>query len=601
MLSVSIVTVSQFSRVNFLKILAKCIKRQDYTNIIEWVIVDTSHNGYQSSVQDLSETIESFQTDSKLPKIVYFKSAKENIGGWRNESSMLVSGDIVVCMDDDDYYPPQRVSHAVEKLQGKSALIAGCDKMLFYDIHFGKLYLFKGFGNNHSTNNCMAYWREFLDNHSYDETVTHAEETQFTKNFTEKMIQLDADKTVLQFSHSVNTYNKKRIILNNHFLPPQDQYILEIEKNIQEIINNDEIFNDYQTIFAELKRPQKSVYDIVYYTGFSMMQWSPKQKDLGGSEQAVFHLATEWAKMGKRVAVYGHLSWEGTHLGVEYFDYPKFRFWDKYQTLIFWRFAGVVPYLSFDIIADKIFVDIHDNIPDLYKYIYKFKNKVTYWMVKSEFHRDQINAALGDTLYNIIVVPNGVRVDDFQIKISEPRNKFRMCYCSCYTRGLYRILNNIWPFIYRLEPRAELHVYYGMDLVSDPTFKNDMRLLLSQPGVMDHGRQPVEIINREKHMSNFHFYYTDSLGEIDCISIRESLVAGCIPILSDINLFKYRDGIHVTWLPNIEDYNRQIATGLVEVMHNDKLQAELRTALSKSATIINWRECALQWIELIIK
>ncbi|AGC01762.1 Glycosyltransferase_GTB_type super family protein [Acanthamoeba polyphaga moumouvirus] len=222
----------------------------------------------------------------------------------------------------------------------------------------------------------------------------------------------------------------------------------------------------------------------------------------------------------------------------------------------------------------------------------KPKNKISFSMLKSDFHNEFIESLTGQKLPNPILIPNGIKINEFSQPIIESRNQFRICYCSCYTRGLKRILENIWPIIHKLEPRSEFHVYYGMDLIEDPEFKKEMTLLLSQPGVMDHGKQPIDIINREKHMSTFHLYYTDNLGEIDCISIRESLVAGCIPIISDVNIFKYRDGIHLKWLPNVPDFNKQIAYTIIEIMHNTNLQNELRNNLIKSPSIISWSDCA---------
>ncbi|XWV26647.1 hypothetical protein QJ857_gp0413 [Tupanvirus soda lake] len=597
MLSVSIVTISQYSRIEFLKILSKCIKNQDYQNIIEWIIVDTSHVGYNKTDEDLSLFVEEINNE-KFIKIVYFKSIKETIGGWRNESSLLVSGDIVVCMDDDDYYPPQRVSHAVESLKDKNVLLAGCDKMYFYDIHYKKFYQFNGFGKTHSTNNCFAYWKEYLAKHKYDENTHNAEENSFTNNFTEPMIQLEPDKTILHFSHDTNTYNKKKIIHMNFVLTPDQKYITEKNITIEKFITDNLILNDYQKLFETLSQPHESNYDIVYYLGLSPI-WSPLQQDLGGSEQAVKHLTQEWAKKGKKVAVYGNFSWMGNFEGVDYINYEKFKFWDKFKTLILWRYHACFPFLSFDLRADKILLDLHDNIPEHYPFILKNKDKITSWMLKSVFHKEVIEAITGEIIPNTVVIENGIRIEDFSKQTKDSRNPFRMCYCSCYTRGLYRILKNIWPLVYKLEPRAELHIYYGMDLVLNQKFKDEMRILLSQPGVMDHGRQPIEVINREKHMSTFHFYYTDCLAEIDCISIRESLVAGCIPIISNINLFKYRDGIHVKWLPNLSDFNQQIACGIVELLHNIVLQTRLRNEYYKSPTIISWEQCADQWLKYI--
>jgi glycosyltransferase involved in cell wall biosynthesis len=49
------------------------------------------------------------------------------LGDNRNRGNQVVTGDIIVCMDDDDYYPPTRISHAVEELNKSNFL---------YDIYF---------------------------------------------------------------------------------------------------------------------------------------------------------------------------------------------------------------------------------------------------------------------------------------------------------------------------------------------------------------------------------------------------------------------------------------------------------------------------------
>lgn len=63
----------------------------------------------------------------------------------------------------------------------------------------------------------------------------------------------------------------------------------------------------------------------------------------------------------------------------------------------------------------------------------------------------------------------------------------------------------MWPVIYQLEPRAELHVYYGMTNIKDEQSINILKEVLSQPGVMDHGRQPLEIITRENIVQVFNY------------------------------------------------------------------------------------------------
>ena len=623
--NISIITITQIARRDFLKVLAKCIQEQiipSDTVISEWIILDTSliinNDPEPIFVQSLSDLVIELKSQPNLPKINYRQATKATISGWRNEANKFVTGDLIVCFDDDDYYYPTAISHAYELLKDRSYLIAGCDRIMMYDIYFNEVYQFDGYKKqfpHHSTNNCMVYWREYLHNHHYDENIQHAEEASFTNNYQEPMAQMDTRKYIINFSHNDNTFDKRCIIFQNRFMLEEARYIHVVNEILDTLIKNSEILTMYREIFDVKRQPiTHTEYDIVYLCGLSI-PWKPQQTDLGGSEQAVLHLSQEWAAKGKRVIVFANTE-PMVHEGVTYEPFYKFRFWDKYQTLIIWRIIGIATYMPFDLRADKIIVDLHDMIYTPDPFILSKMSKIDMWMFKSEFHKYGIESAFKTQFKNAQIVPNGLRTEMFSSipmitqsvsgtknsnleQVAEQRNPFRFCYCSCYTRGLIRILEKIWPIIWKFEPRAELHVYYGMHLVTDQELIKRIRTLLSQPGVMDHDRQPVEAISREKHLSTYQLYYTDSMAEIDCISIRESLVAGCIPLLADINLFHYRDGILLKWFPDFQDYNTTIAYTILEIMNNSAGTAQLREQLAKSKTIISWTDCADIWLKLI--
>ena len=50
-------------------------------------------------------------------KIIYIEYSGKALSDLRNIGNNKCSGDIIVCMDDDDYYPVERVSHAVDALK----------------------------------------------------------------------------------------------------------------------------------------------------------------------------------------------------------------------------------------------------------------------------------------------------------------------------------------------------------------------------------------------------------------------------------------------------------------------------------------------------
>ena len=62
--------------------------------------------------------------------------------------------------------------------------------------------------NTHCTNGTMAYRREYMLTHRYNETQTHAEEKSFLDDYRNPMIQLDPLKTILVMCHADNTFDK---------------------------------------------------------------------------------------------------------------------------------------------------------------------------------------------------------------------------------------------------------------------------------------------------------------------------------------------------------------------------------------------------------
>jgi hypothetical protein len=144
-------------------------------------------------------------------------------------------GDILVYMDDDDYYPPERVSHAVETLlKNPHALCAGSSEMYIFFKHIQKMYQFGPYGPNHATAATFAFHRKLLTMSKYDEHASLAEEKSFLKDYTIPFVQLDPMKSILVFSHVHNSFDKK-ILLNQ--LP--NPYVKESGKLVDDFVKED--------------------------------------------------------------------------------------------------------------------------------------------------------------------------------------------------------------------------------------------------------------------------------------------------------------------------------------------------------------------------
>ena len=197
-----------FNRRPFIPIMFECFRNQTYPkNKIEWIIVDDGTD----KIRDLVET-------SKIPQIRYFEVDKKmTLGAKRNYMHSFAKGAIIVYMDDDDYYPPERISHAVDKLQeNKNALCAGSSEIYIYFKHIQKMIQCGPYGPNHATAGTFAFRKELLNITKYEEHAAVAEERAFLKDYTIPFVQLDPLKSILVFSHEHNTFDKRKMLENPH-------------------------------------------------------------------------------------------------------------------------------------------------------------------------------------------------------------------------------------------------------------------------------------------------------------------------------------------------------------------------------------------------
>lgn len=197
-----------FNRRPFIPIMFDCFRNQTYPkDRIEWIIVD-----------DGTDKIRDLVDKSGIPNIKYFAlDQKMPLGQKRNYMHKQAKGSIIVYMDDDDYYPPERVEHAVEKLMSnKEALCAGSSEMYIYFKHIHQMVQCGPYGPNHATAGTFAFKSRLLDDTQYEDHAALAEEKAFLKNYTVPFVQLDPLKTILVFSHIHNTFDKKKLLENPH-------------------------------------------------------------------------------------------------------------------------------------------------------------------------------------------------------------------------------------------------------------------------------------------------------------------------------------------------------------------------------------------------
>ena len=212
-----------FNRRPFIASMLECFRNQTYPkHRIEWIIVD-----------DGTDKIKDLLDAANIPQIKYFPIDKKMaLGAKRNFMHEKATGSILVYMDDDDYYPPERISHAVEKLQEKpEALCAGASEIYIYFKHIHKMVQFGPYGPNHATAGTFAFRRELLNQSRYEDHAALAEEKVFLKNYTIPFVQLDPLKTILVFSHEQNTFDKRKLLDE-----PHPEFVRESPKTVPDFI-----------------------------------------------------------------------------------------------------------------------------------------------------------------------------------------------------------------------------------------------------------------------------------------------------------------------------------------------------------------------------
>ena len=217
-----------FNRRPFFTYIIKCFENQTYPkDRMEWIIIDDGTDKIRDIV-------------SHIPQVKYFQfNEKMTLGKKRNLSHDKSKGDIIIYMDDDDYYPPERVSHAVEMLtKNPDVLCAGSSEMYIYFKHIHKMYQFGPYGPNHSTAATFAFRKELLKQTRYEENASLAEEKHFLKGYTIPFVQLDPMKSILVFSHTQNSFDKKEL-LNG----PPNPTIKESTKKPNDFVKETDILN----------------------------------------------------------------------------------------------------------------------------------------------------------------------------------------------------------------------------------------------------------------------------------------------------------------------------------------------------------------------
>jgi len=294
-----------------------------------------------------------------------------------------------------------------------------------------------------------------------------------------------------------------------------------------EMQSHPSICNLRNTMFIKKESSGK---DLVFYCGYTDRVWTPEsvKEGIGGSEEAIIHLAQGLKEKGWNVTVYNNCGYKELDFdGVTYKPYWSWNYRDKQDVVVLWRSAKA---LDWEINSDKVFIDLHDVIQpgELNE---KRMERCTGIFVKSQVHKDLFPNVADD---KFIVVPNGIISDTFKGK--HKKDDKLMINTSSPDRSL-RALVDCFKEVKKQVPEAKCKWCYGWG-VWDVVHADNEQKMEWKKGIQDEMKEcGIEEMGMISHEEVAKLYkkakilaYPSEFLEIDCISLTKALASDCIPV-----------------------------------------------------------------------
>lgn len=265
--------------------------------------------------------------------------------------------------------------------------------------------------------------------------------------------------------------------------------------------------------------------DVAIWCPFSYEEWGPHtlETGIGGSEEAVIHMAAALTARGDRVTVYG--GWEGAHEGVLYHNHQTFDPYALHDIVVVWRTPTPV---DMRIHATAVYIWMHD-VPNPSEFTPERMERVNRVWVLSDWHRQCLPNVPDD---KIEVIRNGVQAQEFP---REPRDKHKVVWGSSPDRGLDKLLA-VWGDVVEAVPDATLHCYYGFDMYDKmnrpPAFKQHVMGLVEKykDSITWHGRVGKDEL-WEAFCTAGVWAYPTYFDEISCITAMRAQITGAWPVV----------------------------------------------------------------------
>jgi GR25 family glycosyltransferase involved in LPS biosynthesis len=208
---VSIVTPT-YNRKNMFYMALRNFENFNYpSNKLEWIIVDDTPD-------DMEQLDEILPVDDRIKYLKLQGSEyKLTVSYKRNIGVEKASNDIIIHMDDDDYYPPESILARVKSLvkyKEKGIKCVGCSLIGTYDLVSGKSSMSSD-GPISLSEASMAYYKSFWEEKHFDNTADKGEHKHFIAERLSQVLDLPYSFVLIGINHLDNYTGRLRKIDKN--------------------------------------------------------------------------------------------------------------------------------------------------------------------------------------------------------------------------------------------------------------------------------------------------------------------------------------------------------------------------------------------------
>lgn len=264
MTTVSVLCVT-FNRQHLIPFIIYQFKKQSYPNhLMELIIYDDSEERIFPNIRD--DNIKYIYSNEKKP-----------LGAKRNKLNSIAKGEIIVWFDDDDYYFPDRIKDTVSLLNNSEQLLVGCKYTLLYDSFKSKRIFKINHKNNYTQNNILAYKKDYLQSHAYNDNDNYDEEKYLTNDFSEQPVMMEGKNLCIHIAHMFNTVSKTRVLVKKNLTKLRFESIVH-DKYVLDTINNMNCSSYYDNIKTVDYIQHTSLNVHSFYSEFYTSQFSDMLK-----------------------------------------------------------------------------------------------------------------------------------------------------------------------------------------------------------------------------------------------------------------------------------------------------------------------------------